>query len=193
MKPIPTLESTSTEYSRLMSLHASLMKRDAEISEQRRALHAEAGKEQPANRHTDRVASLLTGVDYSPPMPIKDKLAELHAEQRAITEALRELSDQIKLERGRASRVVVGQFDAEHRELAVEFFKGIAAAAAAHAKYGELLRNFYRAGVDPGGFLDFGEELFGEPCHRNSEVGIAMRAAVRRGYLSEKQTPEAYR
>ncbi len=193
MKAIPSLSEVSPEYARLSGLHEKLMARATELNEQVRSLHAQIGSEQAANRHGDRVASLLAGVDYSAAPPIKDQLAALSAEKSATDTAIQELAGQIKLERERASRLAVKQFDEDQAAMAAEFFKQVAAAAKVHAGYGELRRQFHRAGVDPAGLRDFGEELFGDPGHRNGDVGIAMRAAVRRGYLKATDVPEAYR
>lgn len=193
MKPIPKLEDVSTEYARLSGLHIDLMARAAAVDAEIRALHAELGSEQAANQHADRVVSLLAGMDYAAPPPIKDRIAALSKEKAAIDEALKELSGHIRVERESASRAIVKQFEPERVALAAEFFRAIASAAKAHAAYGELRRNFHRAGVDPAGLSDFGQEIFGDPGHRNGDVGIAMRAAVRRGYLKEREIPEAYR
>jgi hypothetical protein len=193
MKPIPSLESVSAEYARLSALHAKLMARAADLDREIHSLHAQIGTEQAANRHGDRVASLLAGVDYSAAPPIKDQLAALAAEKAATDTAIRELAGQIALERQQASRLVVDRFIGEQAALATEFFKHIAAAAKAHAEFGEVRRQFHRAGVNPAGLHDFGEELFGDPGHRNGDVGIAMRAAVRRGYLKEADVPGAYK
>ncbi len=192
MKPIPKLEDVSSEYARLSALHTKLMARAAGIDREIHSLHAQIGTEQAANRHGDRVASLLAGVDYSAAPPIKDQLAALAAEKAAVDTAIQELAGQIRLEREGASRLVVKQFDKDRAALATEFFRHVAAAADAHARFGEMRRQFHRSGVNPAGFTDFGEEIFGDPGHRNGTVGIAMRGAVRRGYLKEKDVPEAY-
>lgn len=193
MKQIPKPEDFSPEYSRLMERHVALMARDGAICVEERELHAQAASEPVASRHADRVSSLLAGVEYTAPVPIKDRLAELAAERRAIAEALREIAGQLKMERERTSRLIVAQFDGEHAALAADFFRHVAAAAAVHATYGEMRRGFHRAGVVPAGFTDFGIELFGDPGHRNGQVGVAMRAASRRGYLKQNEIPEAYR
>lgn len=193
MKSIPTLEEASPEYAGLQRRHGELMARAEAISSETRELHASIGTEQATSRHTDRVAALLTGVDYTPPLPIKDRLAALATEARAIDDAIRQLAGHIALERQAASRLVVGGYETERLRMAVEFFTHIAAAAQVHAAYGEARRGFHMAGIDPAGFSDFGIELFGDPGHRNGDVGIAMRAAARKGYLTEKQIPEAYR
>lgn len=193
MKSIPTLEDASPEYAGLQRRHGELMARAEIIASETRELHASIGTEQATSRHIDRVAALLTGVDYTPPLPIKDRLAALATEARAIDDAIRELSGHIALERQATSRLVVAGFETERQRMAAEFFTHIAAAAKVHAAYGEARRGFHRAGIDPAGFSDFGIELFGDAGHRNADVGVAMRAAVRRGYLKESQLPEAYR
>lgn len=193
MKPIPALEDVSAEYARLSGLHNDLMARSTANDTHVRELHAAIGAEQPGNSHADRVASLLAGVDHQAPPPIKDQLVELAKEKRAIDDALKELYGQLFVERKAASSLIVKRFSAEHAAMAAEFFKHIAAAARAHAEYGELRRAFHRAGVDPAGLHDFGQELFGDPGHRNGEVGIAMRVAARSGYLKTGEIPEAYK
>ena len=193
MIAVPKLEEVSPEYKRLTNRHAELVARGAEIDAEVRTLYAAMGSEQATDRHTDRVAALISGVDYSPPVLIKDQLAQLAAERRAIDAAVKELHGPIALERQRASRAIVAGFEAERRALAAEFFEHVAAAAKAHAAYGEMRRAFYRAEVDPAGFSDFGIDLFGDPGHRNGPTGIAMRVAARKGYLTEARIPEAYR
>lgn len=181
-----------------MGLHHELMAKAAALDTEIAALHAQAGTVSvevstgivTGTGHGDRVAALLAGVDYQPPANIRDQIADKAAERRAIDEALRGLAGNIAVECQKASRLVVGQFDAETKDMAREFFKHIASAAAIHAKFGELRRQFHRAGVDPAGMHNFGGDVFGEPGHRNGDVGIAMRAASRRGYLKESEIPE---
>jgi hypothetical protein len=193
MITVPKLEDASAEFARLMARHHELMARGAEIDSSIRALHVAMGTEQAADRHTDRVSALLSGVDYRPPAPIKDQIAELTAERRAIDTAIRELAGSIALERDRASRDVVAKFEDQRLAMATEFFTHIAAAAKVHAQFGDMRRAFHRAEVSPASFIDFGAELFGDPGHRNGDVGIALRLAARKGYLPDAQIPEAFR
>jgi hypothetical protein len=193
MKIIPKLEEASAEYARLSDQHNELMARASAISEEIRVLHAAVGTEHATTRHADRVAALVSGIDYSAPPPISDQIAALSAEGRVVDEAIRTLSGHIALERQAASRTIVGGFESERLALASEFFEHIAAAAKVHASYGAQRLKFHRAGVDPAGFTGFGIEMFGDPGHRNGQVGVAMRTAVRHGYLKEAQIPEAYR
>jgi hypothetical protein len=193
MITVPKIEEASAEFARLMARHNELMARGAEIDSSIRALHAAMGTEQAADRHTDRVSALLSGVDYRPPAPIKDQIAELTAERRAVDTAIGELAGSIALERARASRDVVAQFEDQRLALAAEFFTHVAAAAKVHAQFGAMRRALHRAEVSPSTFIDFGADLFGEPGHRNGDVGIALRLASRKGYLKEGQIPEAYR
>lgn len=193
MKEIPSLESASQELVRLNALHESLMAQGAALDEQMRSLHAQLGTEQAADRHGDRVAALLAGIQHQPPAPVRDQIAAVAKEQQAVGDAIRELSGKIRIERERASRLIVVQFADEWNALATEFFRHVAAAADAHARFGEIRRQFHRAGVDPAGFMDFGADIFGDPGHRNGNIGIALRAAVRRGNLKERELPEAFK
>jgi hypothetical protein len=190
MKPIPTLESVSTEYVRLTGLHNKLMARGTEIESEIAKLHAEMGREAVPNQQSTRVASLLSGIDFTPPAPVREQLASLSNEQTAVNTALRELAGQIGLERERASRVVVEQFKAEHTELASRFFKAIAEAATIHAEFEDTRIALQRAGVQSTSFIDFGADIFEKAGYRNSDVGIVLRAAVRSGYLKQSELPE---
>lgn len=190
MIPIPSLESVSSEYARLTKLHAELMERAAKNEAASAELHAKMGHENAQSQHAGRVTSLLSGVDFVIPAPMRDQLAALSAERTAIADAIKELAGQIGLERERASRVVVEQFKAEHAGLARRFFKAIADAARVHAEFEDMRIAFQRAGVHSTSFIDFGADLFDRAGYRNNDVAIAMRAAVRRGYLDNKDLPD---
>src|SRR4051812_18753173 len=110
---IPKLEDVSAEYASLAKRHAALMLQAAAIDADVRELQAAIGAEQATDRHAERVASLLAGVDYSAPAPIKERLAGLSAESRAVGSAVSDLSGSLTIERQRASRMVVEQFQGE--------------------------------------------------------------------------------
>lgn len=190
IKPIPKPEDVSSEYARLTSLHAKLMARGALIDAEIATLHAQMGAEPAANERATRVESLLAGVDFTPALPIRERLSALASERADIDAAVRELSGQITLERERTSRKIVETFEAERAAMAKRFFKAVAEAAAVHAEYDEQVIRFHRAGVSPAGFTDFGREVFDQAGYRNSSVGIALRDAVRRGYLKPSELPE---
>lgn len=190
VKPIPKPGDVSSEYARLISLHAKLMQRGAAIDAEIATLHAQMGAEPATNERATRVESLLAGVDFTPAPPIRERLSALSSERADIDAAVRELSGQITLERERASRKIVETFEAERTAMAKRFFKAVAEAAAVHAEYEERVILFHRAGVSPAGFTDFGREVFDQAGYRNSSVGIALRDAVRRGYLKPSELPE---
>jgi len=192
MKPVPTLEDVSPEYSRLMTQHHALMAKADALDAEILALHAAAGEIRINSSHGARVDALLRGVNYQPPSSVQDEIADKAAERRAVDSAIRDLSGQIKVERVHASRLVTAQFADEHRELARQFFTLIAAATEVHAKFGELRLHLARAGID-NQLFDFGEELCGAPSHRNGRAGLALREAVKRSYLKANEVPEAFR
>jgi hypothetical protein len=193
MKPIPTLEDLSPEYAKLTERLASLNARLVEIQKATSTIHAQIAAEQGRDVHQERISALISGVNFEMPESVRNQMSAYASERRDITDAVHELTIIIAEEHRKASRLAIGQFSAEHLECAAEFFNHIAAAARAHTRFGEMKREFMRAGIDTTSFSDFGREMFGEPLSRNDEAGYALRDAVKRGYLATSALPAEFR
>jgi hypothetical protein len=193
MKPIPTLESVSPEYARLTTRQAELNREMHRVDAARREAQAELGTIMSRDLRRERADALIAGVDYRPPASYREKMARLNDERRALEDAQHEIGNLITAERQKACREITSKFIPDNTAAAARFFKLIAEAAAVHLEHVELRKRLTAAGIDPLGLHDFGFEVLGKAGARNDDIGMDLRAAVRRGYLGTKEIPEIYR
>jgi hypothetical protein len=195
MKPIPSLDEVSPEYAKLTERHTQLMQRAADIDAEIRSVHSAMAERQVShvNPQADRIAALIDGAQAPPPANLQDRIADLSLVRKDINDAINTLAVTLADERRKASRLIAAQFDTEHREMAVEFFGHLCAAASVHTRLEKLRLRFFRAGVDPSGLTDFARDIMGEPTSRTDTAAQILRDAIRKGYLPASSLPEEFR
>ncbi|RCW80926.1 hypothetical protein [Phyllobacterium bourgognense] len=192
-RSIPELTDVSPEYARLRTRQAELSNRNLELDEESRNIRKAIADEQGRDFQKERVDAIVEGINYEPPLSVREKMGKIAREKQDIQDALHLLANRINEEHRKASRVVISEFLPDQRECAAEFFSHIAAAAKAHNQYGEIRRRLERAGINVSGLDDFGQDLFGFPLDRNGDAGYALRDALKRGYITVSEIPVEYR
>jgi hypothetical protein len=190
---IPRPEDESAELSRLITRQAELTARLLAISEEQRAIHAEASAQTPPDPRKDRIAAVIEGASYQAPFSHQMQMAALADERRDVREAVDELSVAVRAERDKASRAIVERYVEMYREICAEFYKAILSTANAHTKLGELRRQFRRSGIDPVALVDVGRDFFGTPLDRANDGWIALRRAARDGLIKATDIPQEFR
>lgn len=191
-KPIPAAEDISEDLRNLLVREATLLAELTRLDEESSTIREEINKEMNRDPHRDAVDALLRGVEYEPPLAIRDKMSRIANRRRLVNDALHDISSLIREERSRASRLVASEFLPEQRECAAEFYLHIANAARAHVRFDTMRNRLERAGIETAVLHDFGRDLFGVACKRDDHAGYAFRDAVKRGYVKEKDVPGGY-
>jgi hypothetical protein len=192
-KPVPNPEDVSPELRELQRRHAALLVEQRSIEDECRQIAQEQAAAQVNDDRKTQVDALIRGSAYEPPPDVRDRLTALAKRRELLKDALHELSCLIRAERLKASALVAHEFRPEQQALAKECFEHLAMAVAAHARLGEIRYRLEAAGFDAGGLHDFGRDLFGIPGKRADHAGFALREGIRRGYIVERDVPEAYR
>lgn len=188
-RPIKELAEVSSEYARLCERRAELVNRAAELDKESRDIQKFIAEEQSRDFHKERINAIVDGINYEPPLDVREKRAKIAEEKRDIEDALHRIAVRIAAEHRSASRIVTSEFESDHLECAAEFYTHIAAAVVAHNRFGKMRLRLERAGIDTTGLNDFGHELFGHPGDKNNDAGYALRDALKRGYIAQSAMP----
>ncbi|MEI5680648.1 MULTISPECIES: hypothetical protein [unclassified Mesorhizobium] len=191
-KPVPTPDSVSEELRNLLARQETLIAEQAKCDEGQREIARENAQ---ARRNDDRetqIDALIKGSAYEPPADTRDRMAALARRRGLLVEATHELAGLIRVERTKASTLIVAEFKAEQEALAREFYEHLAKAVSVHSRFGDIKQRLEHAGVSSEGLHDFGAEIMGLPNRRNDHASYALRDGVKRGYIDKTAVPLGY-
>lgn len=191
-KPIPTLESVSESYRKLLERRDALVAEDHALDAETATIKLELAEQNRASLKDDRVAALVAGVTYEEPAPVRERLGNISRKKDLIHAALSEIAGKLVGEHMAASRLIVAEFLPEQGELAAEFYRHLTAAVGVHSKLGKLRDRLEKAGLNSGGLHDFGREILGSPNRRDDHAGYAFRDGLKRGYIEKTAVPQGY-
>ncbi|NYG49855.1 hypothetical protein GGD67_007354 [Bradyrhizobium sp. IAR9] len=191
---VPSLSEASPHYAKLVTrrdeLHVQRAATDAEI-------HRLVGAMRTAPRalHRAKIAELVgdPAPDGEAPVPSRERLNELRQHLSAIDEAISLIETGIAQERIKASVVVCEQAQDEHRRRVREMCFKLIELREAMLDYSELVDSFNAEDIAWSRLSPSQLLVLGNPRDRQSEAALYLRAAVKSGFLDQKEVPEAIR